>query len=291
VRLGDAYHGDTLGADGVGGIELFHRIFGPLLVQSIAIPSPAGTDGEEALARLSHVLEEHNDEIAAFILEPLVQGAAGMLVHPKGFLSRAAALCRRHGVHLILDEVATGFGRTGTMFACEQEQVSPDIMCLAKAISGGYLPLAATLATEEIYGAFLGTRAEMKQFFHGHTYTANPLACAVGLESLRLLRESTLANAQARIQELRGVLAEIARLPAVREIRQVGMMVGIELRPREGRFLGVEVCERARQYGVILRPLGDVVVWMPPLSICNADVHVLAMATTKAIADVSRETA
>ena len=143
-------------------------------------------------------------EIAAFIFEPLIQGAAGMLVHPPGFLRAAAELCRRHDVHLIVDEVATGFGRTGTMFACEQEGVEPDFLCLAKGISGGYLPLAATLATEEIYSAFLGAHGEMKHFFHGHTYTANPLACAVGLESLALLRESTLANAQARIPEVSG---------------------------------------------------------------------------------------
>src|ERR1044071_492998 len=182
LRLGDAYHGDTLGAVGVGGIELFHRVFGPLLVSSIAIPTPAGSDGRESLAKLEHELRTRGDQIAAFVLEPLIQGAAGMLVHPDGFLRSAAELCRRYDVHVIVDEVATGFGRTGTLFACEQEQVSPDFLCLAKGISGGYLPLAATLTTEDVYSAFLGKREELKQFFHGHTYTANPLACAVGLE-------------------------------------------------------------------------------------------------------------
>jgi adenosylmethionine-8-amino-7-oxononanoate aminotransferase len=291
LRLGDAYHGDTLGAVGVGGIELFHRVFGPLLVQSIAIPSPAGTDGSEALARLENELRDRADEIAAFIFEPLIQGAAGMLVHPAGFLAKATALCRSHGVHVILDEVATGFGRTGTMFACEQEQVSPDFMCLAKGISGGYLPLAATLTTEEVYSAFLGSRAELKHFFHGHTYTANPLACAVGIESLRLLRESTLANARTRIPELAATLAELGAMEEVREVRQVGMMVGIELREREGRFLGVEVCDRARAHGVILRPLGDVLVWMPPLTLRAEEVAMLSQATITAIRDVSRGTA
>jgi adenosylmethionine-8-amino-7-oxononanoate aminotransferase len=290
LRLGDAYHGDTLGAVGVGGIELFHRVFGPLLVQSIAIPSPAGTDGNEALERLERELRERADEIAAFIFEPLIQGAAGMLVHPKGFLAKAAALCRRNGVHVILDEVATGFGRTGTLFACEQEGVSPDFLCLAKGISGGYLPLAATLTTEEVYAAFLGSRAEMKHFFHGHTYTANPLACAVGVESLRLLRESSLANAQAQISSLRTELDKIAKLPAVREVRQVGMMVGIELHGRDGRFLGVEVCDHGRALGVILRPLGDVVVWMPPLTIGADEVQLLGRATAEAIQAVLRET-
>jgi adenosylmethionine---8-amino-7-oxononanoate aminotransferase len=173
LRLSDAYHGDTLGAVGVGGIDVFHRIFGPLLVQSIPIPTPAGTDGTAALRRLEEELGRRAYEIAAFVFEPLVQGAAGMLVHPAGFLAKAVELCRRFEVHVILDEVATGFGRTTKLFACEHEDVRPDFMCLAKGISGGYLPLAATLTTEEVYSAFLGRRAEMKHFFHGHTYTAN----------------------------------------------------------------------------------------------------------------------
>jgi adenosylmethionine-8-amino-7-oxononanoate aminotransferase len=286
LRMTEAYHGDTLGAVGVGGIDLFHRVFGPLLVQSIPIPTPAGTDGTATLARIADELERRASEIAAFIFEPLIQGAAGMLVHPAGFLTKVAALCRQHDVHLILDEVATGFGRTGRMFACEHEGISPDFLCLAKGISGGYLPLAATLTTEPIYAAFLGARAEMKHFFHGHTYTANPLACAVGIESLRLLREETLANAQARIPEVARSLEHIAELPAVREVRRVGLMAGIELHPRAGRFLGAEVCDRARAYGVILRPLGDVVVWMPPLSVSPADLILLETATWQAIREV-----
>jgi adenosylmethionine-8-amino-7-oxononanoate aminotransferase len=286
LRLGDAYHGDTLGAVGVGGIDLFHRVFGPLLVQSIPIPTPAGTDGTVALQRLEEELERRAYEIAAFVFEPLIQGAAGMLVHPPGFLVKAAELCRRFDVHLILDEVATGFGRTGTMFACEHEGVAPDFLCLAKGISGGYLPLAATLSTEEIYSAFLGKRAEMKHFFHGHTYTANPLACAVGIESLRLLREETLDNAKARVPEVRAALERIGRMPAVKEIRRCGLMIGIELHGQSDRFVGVEVCEAVRKYGVILRPLGDVIVWMPPLSIRPEEVELLESATSRAIEDV-----
>ena len=287
LRMTDAYHGDTLGAVGVGGIDLFHRIFGPLLVQSIPIPSPAGTDGRASLARIEEELERRAYEIAAFIFEPLIQGAAGMLVHPPGFLAKVAELCRRHNVHLILDEVATGFGRTGRMFACEHESVEPDFMCLAKGISGGYLPLAATLTTEDVFSAFLGARAEMKHFFHGHTYTANPLACAVGVESLRLLRDETLANAQARIPEVAAALARIAALPAVKEVRSVGLMVGIELHSKPDRFLGVEVCDRARNHGVMLRPLGDVVVWMPPLSIRADELTLLERATTIAIQETA----
>ncbi len=286
LRLGEAYHGDTLGAVGVGGIDLFHRIFGPLLVQSIAIPSPAIVGSEAALHRLEQDLAARSAEIAAFVVEPLIQGAAGMLVHPPGFLSRVAELCRAFSVHLIVDEVATGFGRTGTLFACEQERVAPDFLCLAKGITGGYLPLAATLSTEEIYAAFLGRRAELKHFFHGHTFTANPLACAVGLESLALLRDETLAHAQRQLDGFAGALDRIHQLPGVREVRRCGLMAGIELVSREGRALGVEVCDRVRHHGVILRPLGDVVVWLPPLTIEAEDLALLEDATRKAIAEV-----
>src|SRR3569623_2728614 len=209
LRLDDAYHGDTLGAVGVGGIDLFHRIFGPLLTSSIAIPSPSGTDGSYALQRLEEELERRSYEIAAFIFEPLIQGAAGMLVHPPGFLRRAAEICRRYQVHLILDEVATGFGRTGTMFACEQEGVAPDLMCLAKGISGGYLPLAATLASERIYEGFLGAFEQFRTFFHGHTFTGNPLACAAARATLAVFeQEHTLECLQPKSALLGELLAE-----------------------------------------------------------------------------------
>lgn len=286
LRLVEAYHGDTLGAVGVGGIDLFHRIFGPLLVHSIAIPTPFGTDGSAALARVEEELERRAYEIAAFVLEPRIQGAAGMLVHPPGFLRSVSELCRRHHVHLIVDEVATGFGRTGRMFACEHEQVRPDFLCVAKGISGGYLPLAATLTTEDVFEAFLGARSELKHFFHGHTYTANPLACAVGRESLALLRESTLAQAQAREPELAAALDRVAKLPGVREVRRCGWMAGIELEARPGREVAVEVCERVRAHGVILRNLGDVVVWMPPLISGTSEIELLGTATVRAVAEV-----
>ncbi|MBA3395542.1 MAG: adenosylmethionine--8-amino-7-oxononanoate transaminase [Deltaproteobacteria bacterium] len=288
LRLGDAYHGDTLGAVGVGGIELFHRVFGPLLVQSLAIPSPADTDATAALVRLDAELATRADEIAAFVLEPLVQGAAGMLVHPPGFLREVATRCRAHDVHLIVDEVATGFGRTGTLFACEREQVSPDFLCLAKGIAAGYLPLAATLSTEEIYAAFLGRRAELKQFFHGHTFTANPLACAVGLESLLLLREETLPRAIRLLSSFEQALVRVRAVPGVRAVRSCGFMVGIEVESRVDRFVGAEVCRRARDHGVMLRPLGDVVVWMPPLSLSASELDLLETATSRAIEETLR---
>jgi adenosylmethionine-8-amino-7-oxononanoate aminotransferase len=285
LRLGEAYHGDTLGAVGVGGIDLFHRIFGPLLVQSIPIPTPFGTDGSQSLQALEEELGKRANEIAAFIVEPLIQGAAGMLVHPPGFLAKAVALCRAHDVHVIVDEVATGFGRTGTLFACEQESVQPDFLCLAKGISGGYLPLAATLTTEDVYRAFLGRRAEMKHFFHGHTYTANPLACAVGRASLQLLRDTSLANARDRIAELEPLLQGLRALSGVRGVRNRGLMIGIELEGRDHRFVAVEICSRARAHGVLLRPLEDVVVWMPPLVISSAELALLARATSAAIGE------
>ncbi len=287
LRLGDAYHGDTLGAVGVGGIELFHRIFGPLLVQSIPLPTPAGTDGAETLNRLETELSTRGFEIAAFIVEPLIQGAAGMLVHPPGFLAKAAELCRRFEVHLIVDEVATGFGRTTKLFACEHEGVQPDFMCVAKGITSGYLPLAATLTTEEIYSAFLGARSDLKHFFHGHTYTANPLACAVGIASLDLLLQDTLAISVTRARELEAALTRVARHPLVKETRHRGLMAGIELHARADRSLGTEACDRVRAHGVILRPLGDVVVWMPPLNISTTELELLERATVQGFDDLA----
>jgi adenosylmethionine-8-amino-7-oxononanoate aminotransferase len=238
------------------------------------------------LARIEEELERRAYEIAAFILEPLIQGAAGMLVHPTGFLRSVRELCDRYQVHLIVDEVATGFGRTGTMFACEHEDVQPDFLCLAKGISGGYLPLAATLTTEKVFEAFLGRRTDLKHFFHGHTYTANPLACAVGLESLKLLEEQTLANVQARLPSLTAAVSRISSLAGVKETRQRGFMIGIELLPQPDREIGFDVCTRVRAHGVILRPLGDVVVWMPPLSIREEEISLLERATTQAIREV-----
>jgi adenosylmethionine---8-amino-7-oxononanoate aminotransferase len=303
VRLEHAYHGDTLGAVGVGGIDLFHRIFGPLIVDSIPVPTPATFPNQEgrteeeiaarSLAALDAALSTHKD-VAAVVMEPLIQGAAGMITHPRGFAAEVERRCRAANVLFIVDEVATGFGRTGTMFASEQEGLTPDFLCLAKGITGGYLPLAATLATERIFEAFLGERREMKAFFHGHTYTANPLACAVAIESLALLDEGALEHGKDLAQYLGRLLRDfVARLPWVGDVRQRGLMIGIELVedrktsrafPVE-QYRGVRVCEAARRHGVILRPLGDVVVWMPPLSMNRDDADLLASATMRAIED------
>jgi adenosylmethionine---8-amino-7-oxononanoate aminotransferase len=291
VRLENAYHGDTLGAVGVGGIDIFHKIFGPLLNRSIGIPTPYvpswenRKDGAEiSLRALDRALEKAS-EVAAVVVEPLIQGAGGMLEHPVGYLAAVAMRCRSAGVHLIVDEVATGFGRTGTMFACEQEGVSPDFLCLAKGISGGYLPLAATLCTEEVYSAFLGARSDMIHFFHGHTYTANPLACAVGLESLQMLAD-LMPRISNLVQELRTSADSLRSTGHVKEVRGRGTMIGIEL----SEVSAFRVCAEARKLGLMLRPLGDVVVWMPPLSTSSNEVLLLSEGTRTAILNVSRET-
>jgi adenosylmethionine-8-amino-7-oxononanoate aminotransferase len=278
ICLTDSYHGDTIGSVSVGGIDLFHSTFSPLLFESHRAPP-----GEiEAMERL---IAEYEEELVAVIVEPLVQGAAGMLLHPPGYLRAVRELCDRHGILLICDEVATGFGRTGTMFACEQEGVAPDLLCLAKGLTGGYMPLAATLATEEIYEAFLGAHDEFKTFFHGHTYTGNPLACAAALGSLDVFElERTLVRMQPKIRLLSELLADVGEMPEVAEVRQRGLMVGIDLGEHDpGLRLGHRVVMEARRRGVIVRPLGDVVVLMPPLAISKADLARLVGVVSESI--------
>jgi adenosylmethionine-8-amino-7-oxononanoate aminotransferase len=279
VRLRDAYHGDTIGSVSVGGIDLFHAAYGPLLFETHAAePGDA--------ASLARILSVHEEEIAAVIVEPLVQGAAGIHVQPDGYLRAVRELCDEFGVFLICDEVATGFGRTGTMFACEQEGVSPDFMCVAKGLTGGYLPLAATLTTERVYEGFLGAFEQFRTFFHGHTYTGNPLACAAALATLAVFdQEHTLERLQPKIELLGELLAEhVAPLPAVAEVRRRGFMVGIQLGefPLEAR-MGHRVTLEARARGAIVRPLGDTVVLMPPLSIADGELRRLVEITAAAV--------
>ena len=284
ICLQNAYHGDTIGSVSVGGIDQFHSVYGPLLFD--AWPARAGDAGD-----LANLLEEHGGHVAAVIVEPLVQGAAGMLLQPRGYLHAVRELCDAHGVLLICDEVATGFGRTGRMFACDHEDVAPDLLCLGKGITGGYLPLAATLTTERIYEGFLGRPQDHRTFFHGHTYTGNPLACAAGIASLKLFeREQTIERLQPKIELLTRMLAHrVAVLPAVAEVRQRGFMVGIELASDERAAdpLGHRVTLAARRRGAIIRPLGDVVVLMPPLSISEADLARLVAITASSIAELA----
>jgi adenosylmethionine-8-amino-7-oxononanoate aminotransferase len=278
ITLEDAYHGDTLGAVSAGGIDLFHATYGPLLFDT-----QKATPGD--LADMEHLLAENEGQVAAVMMEPLVQGAAGMLMHPPGYLAGVRRLCDRHGVLLICDEVATGFGRTGTMFACEQEQVAPDLMCVAKGITGGYLPLAATFATERIYEGFLGRHEDYRTFFHGHTYTGNPLACAAAIATLDVFEgERTLEALQPKIELLTRLLEPIAQLECVGEVRQRGFMVGIELQGFDpAARTGHHVTLEARARGAIIRPLGDVIVLMPPLSIEGAELERLVSITLEAI--------
>jgi len=280
VCLRDSYHGDTIGSVSVGGIELFHSLYRPLLFDTWQA-EPGDADHMRAL------LEEHGDRVAAVIVEPLVQGAAGIHVHPDGYLRAVRDLCDEFGVFLICDEVATGFGRTGTMFACEQEGVEPDFMCVAKRLPGGYLPLAATLTTERVYEGFLGAFEQFRTFFHGHTYTGNPLACAAALATLAVFeQERTLERLQPKIALFGELLAEeVEPLATVAEVRRRGFMAGIQLAefPLAAR-MGHRVTLEARARGAIVRPLGDTVVLMPPLGIVPGELRRLVEITADAIA-------
>jgi adenosylmethionine---8-amino-7-oxononanoate aminotransferase len=279
VHLRGAYHGDTIGSVSVGGIDLFHAAYRPLLFPGHAADPADPTD-------LARILSAHEEEVAAVIVEPLVQGAAGIQVQPPGYLRAVRQLCEEFGVLLICDEVATGFGRTGTMFACEQEDVSPDLLCLAKGLTGGYMPLAATLATERIYEGFLGSAEEQRTFFHGHTYTGNPLACAAALANLEAFEsEQTILRLEPKIHQLWEQLEEeIAAKPGVVEVRGRGFMVGIDLGEHDPeRRIGHRVTLEARRRGAIIRPLGGTIVLMPPLSIDERDLRRLVEITGESI--------
>jgi adenosylmethionine-8-amino-7-oxononanoate transaminase len=283
--LSEAYHGDTIGSVSVGGIDLFHAIYKPLLFETVQIPAPfcyrcpfgkeRASCNLECAAEAERIITTQGRELAAVVIEPLVQGAAGMIVHPESFLSRVAAACRAQDVLLILDEVATGFGRTAKMFACEHEDVQPDLMALAKGISGGYLPLAATMASERVFEGFLGTVASQRTFFHGHTYTGNPLACASALGSLEAFRNrKVLEHTGLLAEDFANLLEALVGRPHVGDVRFKGLMAGIELvqdpatgEPFDSNLrVGHRVIVEARKRGAILRPLGDVVVLMPPLA-------------------------
>jgi len=306
ISFVNAYHGDTIGSVSVGGIGLFHKIFESLLfdVEKAESPycyrCPLGKTYPSCriacLDGLETTLQRRGQEIAAVVVEPMVQAASGMLVQPAGWLKRVEQLCRQYDVLFIADEVATGFGRTGTMFACEHEGVSPDLMAVAKSISGGYLPVAATLASDRIYNAFCGEYAALKTFFHGHTYTGNPLACAAAVANLDLYHQSGLVRRVAdQSHWLSKQLQRFRTLKHVGDIRQIGFMVGIELvrdqRSREAYLweerIGIRVCQAARRRDAILRPLGNVIVLMPPLGISQSDLLRLLDVTYESIVEVT----
>jgi adenosylmethionine-8-amino-7-oxononanoate aminotransferase len=288
LHLKLAYHGDTVGAVSVGNIELFHSRFKSLLFPTFEAEPPYcyrcplnltfPSCHMACLDPIERIFKEHHRELAGFIIEPLVQAAAGMLTSPPGYLKRIRELCTKHNVLLIADEVATGFGRTGKMFACEHEGVSPDLMAISKGLTGGYMPLAATLTTDEIYQAFLGKYEDFKTFFHGHSYTGNPLGCAVALANLDVFKkEKTLARLKPKIKTMARLLRSLQRLPHVGDIRQRGFIAAIELvedkktrkpYPLKAR-IGHRVCGIARQRGLLLRPIGNIIILIPPLSVTH----------------------
>lgn len=306
VAFTGAYHGDTFGSMSVGEIDIFVKKYRPLLFSAFRAPypycyrCPAGKNSSdcktECLKAFEDILKKHSGEIAACIIEPMLQGAAGMIVSPSGFLKGVRRLTKKYGVLLIADEVATGFGRTGKMFACEVEGVVPDFLCLAKGITGGYMPLAATLTTDKVYRAFLGKYEEYKSFFHGHTYTGNPLGSAAALANLDIFeKERVIEKLGPKIELFKKLLQRFDGLEYVGEVRQIGLVAGIELVkdkntrepfPAKSR-VGYRACLSMRDSGVILRPLGDVVVIMPPLSIRESELKKIVEAAYKGIREMT----
>jgi len=322
LSLKNAYHGDTIGSVSVGGMDLFHSIFKPLLFDVVFAPSPycyrCPHRGKEngvrdlnplfrrycqkircdasCVRELNKLVKKNSSTLAGAIIEPMIQGAAGMITMPPGYVKEFEKIMKAHNILIIADEVATGFGRTGKMFASEIEKLKPDFLCVAKGITGGYLPLAATITTEKIFSAFLGRYEEYKTFFHGHTYTANPLACATAIASIEIFhKEKTLEKLPAKIKTLSESLNNLLQSnPFVGDIRQLGLMAGIEIvkdkntkecfAPSER--IGAKICRQARKYGVILRPLGDVIVIMPPLAISCTDIEKIITAVSNSIKDV-----
>jgi len=306
VSLNNAYHGDTIGAVSVGGIDIFHKAFAPLLFKTYKAPSPYCYRcelGKEfldckfaCLAKMDEIFEAHSHEIAALIIEPLIQAAGGMITSPSGYLRGIRELCTKYNVLMIADEVATGFGRTGKMFACEHEDVVPDIMCLSKGITGGYMPLAVTLATEEIYNAFLGDFKDSKTFFHGHSYTGNPLACAAAISCLDLFeKDGVLKHLVRKIEILGAWLREVLSFKQVGDVRNAGLMAGVELvrdkKTKEpysrAEKMGWRVANHARDNGIFIRPLGNVIVIMPPLSISEQNLNQLLKVIKNSIVAVT----
>jgi adenosylmethionine---8-amino-7-oxononanoate aminotransferase len=306
IKFTNAYHGDTIGSVSVGGIDLFHRVYRPLLFKTYKASAPYcyrcplklqyPACDMACLEEFRRVVERHGPETCAVIIEPMVQGAAGMIMQPEGWLRTIRKIAKEHGLLFIADEVATGFGRTGHMFACEDEGIRPDFLCVAKGITGGYLPLAATLATEEIFQGFLGDFEDFRAFFHGHTYTGNPVACSVAIASIELFEQEKLVERmQEKIAFLSSALERFYHLPCVGEVRQKGFMVGIELVKRAAtkrpfpakEKIGQRVTLEARKRGVIIRPLGDVIVLMPPIAIDKPTLKTLVDVTYESIEAVT----
>jgi adenosylmethionine-8-amino-7-oxononanoate aminotransferase len=307
IALAEAYHGDTIGSASVGGIARFHAIFKPLLfdVIRVPIPDPRRLPGFSPNAATAHFLNElettlkaHHEEVAAMVIEPLVQCAAGMIMHPPGYLAGVRELTKRYDVLLVADEIAVGMGRTGTLFACDQEHVVPDFLCLGKGLSGGYLPLAATITNDEFYRAFLGEYREARTLHHGHTFSGNPLACAAALAALDVFdEEQTLQRLPAKVARLSDHHCRLAEHPHVATTRQRGLIGALELTADKANALPYpvherrawRVCRETLMRGVWLRPLGDVLYVMPPLSISIEEIDFLMETLGTAIENVTAE--
>ncbi|MGQ9571422.1 MAG: adenosylmethionine--8-amino-7-oxononanoate transaminase, partial [Thermodesulfovibrionales bacterium] len=308
LSLNNAYHGDTIGAVSVGGIDIFHMAYRPLLFKTYKAPSPYCYRCELGkrfpscrllcLKKVEDLLKAYSGKIAGFIIEPMIQAAGGMITSLPGYLKGVRELCTRYNILMIADEVATGFGRTGKMFACEHESVIPDFLCLSKGITGGYMPLAVTITNDEIYDAFIGDVKDLKTFFHGHSYTGNPLACAAAIACLDLFeKEMVLKKLKEKIKILETWLKKILNLKHVGDVRNIGLMAGIELvknkRTKEpydwSEKMGWRVAYHARDNGVIIRPLGNIVVIMPPLSISKENLRQLLKVIRDAIVSVTEE--
>lgn len=305
IALENGYHGETIGALSLGDIPLYRRVYAPLLLEAMFAPSPdaylaragqsAAGHAEDAADALARMLDEHPGEVCAVVLEPLVQCAGGMRMHDPVYLRRVRELCDVHGVLLIADEIATGFGRTGTLFACEQASIQPDLLCLSKGLTGGFLPLSAVLATQSIYDGFLDDSRD-RAFLHSHSYTGNPIACAAALASLRIFEsDDVLARNRATAARMRALAQPIAAHRHVADVRQTGMVLAFEL-TRDGDKrtpfdpalrVGLRAYRAALARGVVLRPLGDVLYWMPPYCIDEAQLQLLAEVTQAAIDDAT----
>ncbi len=306
LTVREGYHGDTIGSVSLGGIDLFHGIFGPMLFKTLKIKSPHGYSSrkvsndkwlKDSVREAEAAFRKYGSRLAGVHMEPLIEGAGGMLVHPWGYLKAIRRLCDRYNVLLILDEVATGFGRTGTMFACEQEGVRPDLLCVAKNLTGGYLPVAATLTTEKVYRAFLGPFDSLRTFYHGHTFTGNQLGCSAALANLELMeKKGFLEGVQEKSQMLQELLEPLVAHPHVSDVRLRGMMGGIELVKNKKtnepyayeKKMGYRVCAEAKKRGVLMRPLGNVIVVMPPLGISKKDLAYFIEVISKSIDEATR---
>jgi len=304
LKLSGAYHGDTLGAVSVGGIPLFHEIYQPLLFDTLEAPAPycyrcehREDCREQCLARLEELVAAHHQELAAVIVEPVMQGAAGMIAQPPGYLAKVREVTRRHDVLLIADEVAVGFGRTGRMFACEHAGVKPDILCLSKGITSGYLPLGATMTTEAIYNAFYADHDRRRTFHHGHTYTANPLSCAAALESLRIFEdEDTLSRVRAIMPVFHAGLEKFRSLAMVGDVRYLGLIGAMELvgekrtklslKPGPMRRITTRIYNEGLRRNLILRPLGGIIYLFLPLCVKPKELDYILSSTYESIIKV-----